>query len=688
LKAEPIRELDIKFDDNGQPSWCSSPSPKDVKVRGACDLPPHLPGLIIFVHGVNSTGEWYQKAEASLCEGLNERLGLKGTGFDLKANNYSNDEQVVKDDSGKEVIVPSSPLLERKLVSTHDRSPVIRFFWGYASPKNQEGKYKIPLVNIKGDDYHQMKLNNVDDEVIKSKGPYFWGGGPFQNGTNNLYSLWSEFGFDENLAGLPGVKVQYANEDVDRILTNAPPRKYYAHAAKRLADLIDLIREKYPKDTVSIISHSQGTMISLAAVALAKKAPDALFVLNSPYAMHNGFLNEVSLPASERITPSGREETLSEIIDKVGRQTSHLISLGLDGLCVGKSHDNRNWRPDGELKVGDVSLPERDNHGRTYIYFCPHDRVMGSRPLRSIGWEGLPNDKNGNPHPLLSKHKGKLFQRILARSTVCGSEPNVSTPFGTLPDGKPFWDDTGDKYQSSSTTYPDPPKWQTVFINAERVPKPISANEMASFDESRVGKEHGKEQRDGWGEINPLTGRKNDNTYDNYINLYTDKDIVIGFKDGVNNNKIPITRKEFFNEKDERLRTYVSQPTDHSTLPGSGKFMSQAVAYDLPIGFCDATWDKEFMAKLRDMADWTKGYDSYFETGVFPEVEIPSIISTETSASIETARKEALKKAGEEATKNFMDHVMPQSSKSLDKYQDIETLYQSGMNGNFPVNKK
>lgn len=64
-KTEPVRELDIKYDDNGHPSWCSFPSHKNVQVRGACDVPPHLPGLIILVHGVNSTGEWYQKAESS-----------------------------------------------------------------------------------------------------------------------------------------------------------------------------------------------------------------------------------------------------------------------------------------------------------------------------------------------------------------------------------------------------------------------------------------------------------------------------------------------------------------------------------------------------------------------------------------------------------------------------------------------
>ncbi len=32
------------------------------------------PGIVIFVHGVNSDGEWYEQAEQGLCAGLNTRL--------------------------------------------------------------------------------------------------------------------------------------------------------------------------------------------------------------------------------------------------------------------------------------------------------------------------------------------------------------------------------------------------------------------------------------------------------------------------------------------------------------------------------------------------------------------------------------------------------------------------------------
>lgn len=116
---------------------------------------------------------------------------------------------------------------------------------------------------------------------------------------------------------------------------------------------MDLIREKYPKDTVTIISHSQGTMVSMAATALANKAPDALFIMNSPYALHNSQLNAFSMPPEECISPSGRESTLSAIIDKVALQSTHLSSLGYEGLCVGQSQDNKNWKPDITLVAPD-----------------------------------------------------------------------------------------------------------------------------------------------------------------------------------------------------------------------------------------------------------------------------------------------------------------------------------------------
>ncbi|HCA4642487.1 TPA: hypothetical protein MWR99_005387, partial [Klebsiella pneumoniae] len=150
-KPESIRELECKFDDNGSPSWDSFPSHKNCQVRGGCDLPPHLPGIIILVHGVNSTGEWFSVAEKKLCEGLNKRLGLTGTSYELETNKYLFDDKI-----------DAVPLMSRDLPDVNiNKSPVIRFYWGYASSKGNEDRYIIPLANKKGVDYHQLKRENM-----------------------------------------------------------------------------------------------------------------------------------------------------------------------------------------------------------------------------------------------------------------------------------------------------------------------------------------------------------------------------------------------------------------------------------------------------------------------------------------------------------------------------------------------
>lgn len=42
------------------------------------------------------------------------------------------------------------------------------------------------------------------------------------------------------------------------------------------------------------------------------------------------------------------------------------------------------------------------------------------------------------------------------------------------------------------------------------------------------------------------------------------------------------------------------------------------------------TWNKSFMINFRDRANWSKGYDSYFETGKLNIPSIPFEIFTES----------------------------------------------------------
>jgi len=627
--SESTRKTDVHVTDNGMPYSYSMTSHKNVKTRAEVQPPLQLPGLVIFVHGVNSEGEWYNHAEESLCEGLNKRLGLldKDESFWLKANDYYDSHW---GDDKIEWIVPPRKIKEE------GRSPVIRFYWGYRATDNESDKYAIPLKNKQGDNYYDLT-----PEQRKSKGPFYWGGGPFQNGCNQLVSLWSPKGFDNWLSAL-GVPVPFStqllNGERDRLLTAAPPRHYYAHAVGRLAKLIKTIRDQHPEDTVTVISHSQGTMIALGAAAI--EAPDALFVMNSPYALDNETTTYISYPMDEIISKEAREATFADIVKKVAENKTRLKQQGYERLLAGASSDGESWTPEGKTHGG---VPERDNHGTTWIYCNPHDRVMGSSPLRSIGWQGLPNTEESNfteSHPLFKAAGDTLYVRMLGRNTPCGGVPDTQTHFNNLDDGKAFWDSTTTIMEK--LTWPNPVNGQKLTINAPLVPEPLSAEELKNFDrdyrskEKQTGKTgygYGQIDKDTMQNQDIYSGKPVDSDYRYYISLYgyfDQKMVPKSFTDinvpGPSSKSDRIKyEKQSRAEMLEDVRTYVQRPTDHSTLPMNEHFMSRVVAYDLPIGYCWHSWDRESLAELRYQADWLES-DDYFWNGILTIPDMPAII--------------------------------------------------------------
>ncbi len=209
-------------------------------------VPDLMPGTIIFVHGVNSEGEWYNDAAIQFCQGLNQRLGRT----DLKAATYN--KKVKRFDP----FDASDPI----------RCPIIPFYWGYKLQPGDLEKY--PGL------YHN------DDDMA-------WGGGPFQNGTTSLLKFWQS-GFKKTILNL--LDLDKMNPELGKQLEDAPPRSYYIHAARRLANLVDQIREDYPNEPLNIVAHSQGTMITLCAMLFLKdttRSPDTLLLNNSPYSFED-----------------------------------------------------------------------------------------------------------------------------------------------------------------------------------------------------------------------------------------------------------------------------------------------------------------------------------------------------------------------------------------------------------------
>jgi len=605
------RIVPMQRDHLGQPYWESYHTPSSFQVRAECRIPPHMPGVIIFVHGVNSTGEWYDAAEQALCQGLNERLKRS----DLKANTYS-------------TVDGDRPVPRYIKKGDEGNSPVIRFYWGYRAKDGEERNWRIPMRSPRGFDLSAWGT----PECTNEKGPWYWGGGPFQNGTNNLSQLWSREGFKRHVLAFDMEKL---NTEADRQLQDAPPRDYYAHAAQRLADLIDKIRSECPRDTVTVMSHSQGTMIAMAATALCKtRAPDALFVMNSPYALDDKITDALACGVA-RPTPEARVNTFRNIANRLKEDRRIFTEAQLQQLQCGASEDIDFWRPDNQRNSG---VHERDNHGRLYVYFTPHDRVMGAVPLQSIGWQGV-DDK------LLAELGDTVKQRMLARGTPVGDAPGVKK-FGTLPPilesklvpgAKPtdFWNGNRDIFTPLVKLWTVPHPDKTVTINAEEVPHPVTADEMRQFEDSRKGAdEMGKWVPD---QNDPNTGSYADPDYRYMRSIYQPERTVT--TEDIYSSRRTI-RPETQDEMLQRLDTYRAEPTNHSTLPQHQAFMRRVVAYDLPVGFCDAYERAAFWTRLMKLADWMQGYDSYFELGVSQSVTKPPCIDWAT-VSEEQSKAEA-----------------------------------------------
>ncbi|WP_423245218.1 T6SS effector phospholipase Tle3 domain-containing protein [Janthinobacterium tructae] len=209
------------------------------------------PGIVIFVHGVNSDGEWYRAAEAGLCKGLNTRMKRcnehlchatpeAGQLTPLRyRSELSDDGYVDPDYTASTFIVPQAHF-----------SPVIQFRWGYKASDKE--------------------LQQYGDSVYLNEHAY-WGGGPFANGCSSLPDLWGE-GLSDALFLF--IHIEHLNPVNDRIVYACPPRPYFVLAALRLAHLVAAIRRQQADVPITLVCHSQGNMVGIAAAFLGNKMPD------------------------------------------------------------------------------------------------------------------------------------------------------------------------------------------------------------------------------------------------------------------------------------------------------------------------------------------------------------------------------------------------------------------------------
>lgn len=328
----------------------------------------NLPGNIIVVHGVNDLGVSYQAVEHGLCDGLRERLGRGFTPASYRMP-VAADKDKLEDD-------PDAVFFKRNF-NEDTNSPVIPFYWGY---REVEGK-----SSIKNGQYVDRYGNRLDKDLSKE-------GGPFGNATSSLPDMWRR--------GI-SAPIDPVN-DALRPLRTAPGRMYMVLAAQRLAALIAMIRDYDAEETVSIVAHSQGCLLSLLAQAMLMEkglAPaDTLILMHPPYSLVDeipslmkilssldGGEDAVMLPHYHLLdgmqTLAARLKTLVNIVAGVAKGTGKSGNPSFAGL---KDDKHR-----GMVGSGWKAEADRDNRGKVYLYFCPEDMTVALDNIQGIGWDGV-----------------------------------------------------------------------------------------------------------------------------------------------------------------------------------------------------------------------------------------------------------------------------------------------------------
>ncbi len=373
------------------------PSKYHVGAGRACTLPNRvndrpvataraLPGVIVLVHGVNDLGVSYPAQEQGLCQGLNERLSRK----DMEPAGY---RLPPKERNDKLLDDPDAVYFRR---DEKGYSPVIPFYWGYRELRSK----------VQTNTPHGQYLDRYGNRMDKSGAQ---GGGPFANATSNLPDMWSggfkSYGGVFNMAS-----------DAPHPLRAGPDRRYMVLAAMRLAALVQAIRHHHKDETVTLIGHSQGCLLSLLAQAFLdewnERPADCLILNHPPYSLHEPFLERSQTSALQQCTHA-RLATLQKLV-RVVTDKPHaeppLTALengqrwGVGGPFW-KAGDACRYESDKSADARHV-FAERDNRGKVYLYFCPEDLTVGFDNVIGIGSFGVP-DTISDPATVIKKFEEK-----------------------------------------------------------------------------------------------------------------------------------------------------------------------------------------------------------------------------------------------------------------------------------------
>ncbi|RMV77075.1 hypothetical protein ALP05_00879 [Pseudomonas caricapapayae] len=387
------------------------------------EVPADLPGVVIFLHGVNDPGASYESVETGLCQGVNERLDRP----DLLAGRYGEKYKEAgnvpyeKRDSDQRALLddPDTYLYQRDTKDPKTRSLLIPFYWGYRAAPSEISRDKNNDPTKLRDQYQDIQGNRLDRHFGKA-------GGFFVNATNNLLDM-----YDKGLPLTGRLKAARLMLPNTHFIGDNPHRRYYVLAAHRLAMMVKEIRRVSANETITIMAHSQGTLITLLAQALlvdaGHRCADTIIMVDTPYCL----FPEVTPEDQDTLT------TLTRIVAQV-TQAPHtqppLSDLRNPATYYGRT--GPQWSPtqgSRKDKVGNLTVfPERDNRGKVYLYFCPDDTTVALDDVRGIGTYGVwdTHGKDSTRNPMAELKAVRFFQRMWTKRYRDGSPVMVGKPPG------------------------------------------------------------------------------------------------------------------------------------------------------------------------------------------------------------------------------------------------------------------
>jgi hypothetical protein len=620
-----------------------------------------LPGFVILVHGVNDLGETYAAQEAGLCAGLNQRLRRE----DLRPARYrlppARDDPSPAAQKELHAVLddPDAVYYRRSVDPASAWNPVVPFYWGSRTSDPLEIRNHL-RVDRAG--------NRVDANGAKE-------GGPFANATNNLVDLWSK-GFEGVLGFLD---LNKASGQPTHPLLNAGERRYMVLAAQRLAMLVDIIHKRNSQSIVNLVCHSQGCMLALLAQAIlgkqGKPPADCLILNHPPYSLEEPLLELLTQSGGRQQTTRARVATLGNLVQLVTRspQTRPALATLLDpsrngGLTgplpgpeptpgpgpfavqpppaapvpVSLLEQARRAGILGEPK--DWRYPDRDNRGRVFLYFCPEDATVGLDSIQGIGWQGVPEHKDGQP--VLAALGPRFHQRVWTLRARKGIVPKVGegTHHVLREPHERFWSHLNASWRAT------PAERETrVLASGMSLPAPYQAN--LRFGESRgqagfldvgpcdaataVTNQGGQKTiHTGTGEALPLSrmdvedgraggggvghlGPRDLQQLENRLNAGKGEDdrIQVLSAEGLGNGKLKVDYLE--SDKAARIRWQtreVEANSYHSAIVANPEHSRHVTAWDLAIGPARICTNQSKATSYREWVEETTNYVRYLCT--------------------------------------------------------------------------